>query len=61
MKIISANLTGQETCRDCKTVTSVTCFSTSIEEAEKDLHEALENENWTDGLCPGCAEKKFLQ
>lgn len=60
MRIISANLTGQETCRGCKTVISVTCSSTSIEQAEKDLHEALEAEKWTDGLCPDCAEKKYL-
>lgn len=61
MKIISANLTGQETCRGCKTVISVACFSPSIEQAERDLHEALEAKNWTCELCPDCAEKKFLK
>ena len=60
MRIIEAKLTAIATCRTCSVEIVLEGTGYTIEEAEKDLHEALENENWTDGLCPDCAEKRFL-
>lgn len=62
MNITFVPLTALETCRgcDCEQI-ELESVGGTIEEAEKDWHQQLEAENWTDGLCPDCAEKKFLQ
>ena len=54
-------LRAQATCRSCG-VTSPLLAGTgeTFEEAELALHEALEAEGFTDGLCEACAVLRFL-
>lgn len=60
MRIIEAKLTAIATCRTCTGEIVLEGTGYTIEEAEKALHEDLENKDWTDGTCWQCAQKRFL-
>lgn len=60
MTIIRVSITGKIRCRECSKTTFPGGVGKTFEEAEKALHEDLEDRNWTDGLCPPCAKKHFL-
>lgn len=47
-------------CRGCAEVRLLDAKGDTFEEAELRLHEYLEAEGWTDGLCPDCSQKRFL-
>lgn len=53
--------TYQVTCQGCSIQTKVSGLGDTPEASELKAHQQLEDKNWTDGLCPDCAEKKFLE
>ena len=53
-------LIAKATCRSCKVTVEVPGSGPTSEAAELAIHEALEELGWTDGLCPDCAQKKYL-
>ena len=61
MNVISVSITMEIACRECEEGIVLQGDGDTVEEAEKDIHEQLEAENWTDGLCPDCTKKKFLK
>jgi hypothetical protein len=60
MRITEAKLTAIATCRTCSGEIVLEGTGDTIEEAEKALHEDMEDKDWTDDTCWQCNEKRFL-